>query len=506
MLAATILGSSMAFIDGAAVNVALPKMQAELNATVVDMQWVIEGYTLFLASLLLVGGSLGDHYGRKRIFGIGIVLFTLASVWCGFAPDALQLIIARAVQGIGGALLVPGSLAIISAYFRGAERGRAIGTWSAFTSITAALGPVLGGILVENASWRWVFFLNVPLSAAVLAILYTHVPESRDPKATGHLDWRGATLATVGLGGLVYGLVEASIQGFGSPLIIVALVVGVVSLALFVLVEARVRQPIMPLNLLRSPTFTGANLLTLLLYGALYGALFFLPFNLLQVQGYSPTAAGAALLPFIILLATLSRWSGGLVGKYGAKLPLVVGPLIAGVGFALFAVPGIGGSYWTTFFPAAVVLGLGMAVTVAPLTTAVMNAVDVSHSGIASGINNAVSRAAALIAIAVLGIVAVGVFNSSLDNRLAGIQLPAEVRQSIDSQRDRLAGIELPQGVSEGVAGQARRVIAEAYVDSFRVNMLIGAALAVGSAVCAFLFVEGKVARKREVEGGQPAG
>jgi EmrB/QacA subfamily drug resistance transporter len=500
VLAATILGSSMVFIDGSVVNVALPRMQTDLNATVADMQWVVEGYTLFLAALLLVGGSLGDHYGRKRIYGLGVILFTLASAWCGLAPDALQLIIARSVQGIGGALLVPGSLAIISAYFTGAERGRAIGTWSAFTSITTALGPVLGGFLVENASWRWVFFLNVPIAVAVLASLYTHVPESRDPNATGHLDWRGATLATVGLGGLVYGLVEASNQGFDSPIIIAALAIGVLSLALFLLVEARVSQPMMPLYLFRSSTFTGANLLTLFLYGALAGAFFFLPFNLLQVQGYSATAVGAAFLPFIVLLATLSRWTGGLVGKYGAKLLLVVGPLVSGLGFALFALPGIGGSYWTTFFPATVVLGLGMAITVAPLTTAVMNAVEVSHSGIASGINNAVSRTAGLIAIAVLGIVAFNVFNSSLDTHLSTLQLPQEVRQSIDTQRDRLAGIELPPNLPAEAATQARTAINESYVDAFRANMLIAAALAAASAISALLFVEGKPSPNRDPE------
>lgn len=498
VLAATILGSSMAFIDGAVVSVALPVMQKELKASVADMQWVVEGYTLFLAALLLVGGSLGDRLGRKRIYGIGIALFTLASVWCGIAPDALQLNIARCVQGVGGALLVPGSLAIISSFFTGEERGRSIGTWSGFTSITTALGPVLGGFLVEHASWRWVFFLNIPLAVAVLAILYTHVPESRDTTVTGKIDLAGAALATVGLGGLVYGLVDSSSRGFGDPLIIGSLVVGALSLALFIFVEARNSHPMMPLNLFHSSTFSGANVLTLLLYGALGGALFFLPFNLLQVQGYSPTAAGSAFLPFVILMFGLSRWSGGLVPKYGARLPLVVGPLIAAVGFVLFALPGIGGTYWTTFFPAIIVLGLGMAVTVAPLTTAVMGAVDARHSGVASGINNAVSRTAGLVAIAALGIVAFGVFSSSLDSRLARVELPAQARQALDSERTKLAGMTVPQGLSAEQGVQIKSAVGEAFIDAFRVNMFIAAGLAVVSALSALVLVEGKKASGAE--------
>ncbi len=302
ILAATILGSSMSFIDGTVVNVALPALQTNLKATVTDVQWVVEAYALFLAALLLLGGSLGDHFGRKRIYAIGIALFALASVWCGLAPSIHQLIVARAVQGVGGALLVPGSLAIISASFPEEERGQAIGTWSGSTAITTALGPVIGGWLIEHVSWRAVFFLNIPLALIVLALVFFFVPESRDEEETGKLDLTGAALATISLGAIVYGLIESSRAGWRNPVVIAALAIGVAVLAAFVLVEARKRHPMMPLSLFRSRNFAGANLLTLFLYAALAGTLFFLPLNLIQVQGYSATAAGAASLPFILIL------------------------------------------------------------------------------------------------------------------------------------------------------------------------------------------------------------
>jgi EmrB/QacA subfamily drug resistance transporter len=507
VLVATILGSSMVFIDGTVVNVALPALQADLKATVTGAQWVIEAYTLFLAALLLVGGSLGDHFGRRRVFCIGVGLFAAASVWCGLAPDVDQLVIARAVQGIGGALLVPGSLAIISAYFTAERRGRAIGTWSGFTSITTALGPVLGGFLIEHVSWRWVFFINIPLAVAVVAIMYWRVPESKGEGIPRQLDWPGTVLATVGLGALTYGLITQADLGWVHPLVFGTLAIGIISLVLFIFVEARSPAPMMPLGLFRSRAFSGANLLTFLLYGALSGALFFVPFNLIQVQGYSATIAGAALLPLILLLFALSRWSGGLVARYGSKLPLVVGPLIAAVGFALFALPGADAPperYWTTFFPAVVTLGLGMAITVAPLTTTVMGAVDSGHSGIASGINNAVSRAAGLIAIAVLGIVVLGAFNNSLDKRLAAIKLSPEVRQAIDRERIKLAGAEIPPGVSAETRIELKKAINESFVDGFRLAMLIGAALALASAVSAYVIIDVPKIQPRNAE-GEPA-
>ncbi len=495
ILTATILASSMAFIDSTSTNLALPALQQDLGATAIDLQWVVQAYALFLSSLILVGGALGDRLGRRRVFAGGIVLFTLASMWCGMAPSVAQLIVARAVQGIGAALLIPGSLAIISASFEEERRGRAIGTWSGFSALTTALGPVIGGWLVENVSWRWVFFMNVPLAVIVLLLLFLWVPESRDDEAPRGLDWWGAGLATVGLGGIVYGLTESSAFGYGSPLVWGALVVGVLSLGAFLLVEARTREPLMPLHLFRSRSFSGANLLTLLLYTALSGMLFFLPLNLIQVQGYTATTAGLALLPFVLIMFVLSRWAGGLINRYGARLPLMIGPTIVAVGFALLALPAIGGSYWLTFFPGILVLSLGMAISVAPLTTTVMSAVATRHAGVASGINNAVARTAGLLAIAVMGMIMIAAFGSSLDSRAAALDLAPEVRQELAAERTDLAGAQVPPGVSAETAAALEQAIKWAFVDGFRLIMLVAAGLALGSALSAAWLIERGVVR-----------
>jgi len=491
-LAATILGSSMVFIDGTVVNVALPALQSNLHATVTDVQWVIEAYTLFLAALLLLGGSLGDKFGRRKIYAIGVSLFAVASVWCGLAPNIQQLIVARAAQGIGGALLVPGSLAIISATFTEDERGKAIGTWSGATAITTALGPLLGGWLIEHVSWRAVFFLNVPLAVAVMVVVLMFVPESRDEEDSGSLDLVGATLATTSLGAIVYALIQSSSSGWKSPGVLITLLAGVILLALFILAETRRRHPMLPLGLFRSRNFTGANLLTLFLYAALAGTLFFLPLNLIQVQKYSATAAGAASLPFILIMFGLSRWSGGLVKRYGSRVPLVIGPIVAGSGFALFIRPGAGANYWTGFLPAIVVLGLGMAISVAPLTTTVMNSVRESHAGVASGVNNAVSRTAGLLAIAVFGLVMFQVFNGCLNRRLDQLNVTPEIRQAMNDQRMNLAAAHIPESAGEPVRVAIRQAIDECFISGFRRVMLTGATLALASSVLAAVLIKAR--------------
>ena len=489
----------MAFIDGTVVNVALPALQTNLNATIVDVQWVIEAYSLLLAALLLVGGSLGDHFGRRRVFVVGVALFAFASAWCGFAANIGQLIAARAVQGLGAALLVPGSLAIISSSFPEDQRGRAIGTWSGFSAITAAIGPVIGGWLIEHVSWRAVFFINIPLALLVILMSLWRVPESSDKESVG-LDWWGAILGALGLGALVYGLIESSRLGFSDRSVVAALVAATLLLAFFLIVEARVPNPMLPLTLFRSRTFAGANLLTFLLYGALGGTLFFLPLNLIQVQHYSATAAGAALLPFILIIFLLSRWSGGLVERYGPKIPLVAGPSIAALGFALFMLPGVGGSYWQKFFPPIVTLGLGMAVSVAPLTTTVMNSATQNRVGIASGVNNAVARGAGLLAIAVLGIVMLHVFNHALEQRLSAWKLPPSAWQSLQAQRSRLAAASLPQEVDALTREAIGRAINESFVHAFRWIMAIGATLSGVSAIGALLLI-GAATRKETFAG-----
>jgi EmrB/QacA subfamily drug resistance transporter len=483
VLAATILGSSMAFIDGTVVNVALPALQNALHASIADVQWVVEAYALMLAALLLVGGSLGDIFGRRKVYVFGVVVFASASAWCGLARNIGMLIWARSIQGVGAALLVPGSLALITACFPEETRGQAIGTWSGFSAITTAIGPVIGGWLIEYATWRWVFFLNLPLALAVI-VLSAKVPESRNEEASHHLDWPGALLATLGLGGVTYALIEWPARArHGEHLIAAVACLGVVALAGFVAVEHWSRAPMVSLTLFRSRNFAGANLLTLFLYASLGGLLFFFPMDLIQIQHYTATEAGAAFLPFIAIMFGLSRWAGGLVARYGPRLPLTVGPLVAACGIALFAVTPQNGNYWTSFFPAVVVMGLGMAISVAPLTTTVMNAVPDTESGLASGVNNAVSRLASLLAVATFGVVLVTVFNHSLDQHLAQLALSPNVRAQVDAARPLLAAAHSPDP-------SVQHAITESFLSGYRAVIWIAMSLAALSGVTAWLLIE----------------
>jgi EmrB/QacA subfamily drug resistance transporter len=483
VLAATILGSSMAFIDGTVVNVTLPALQNAFHASVADVQWVVESYALMLAALLLVSGSLGDIFGRRKVYVFGVAVFAAASAWCGLARNIDMLIWARAIQGLGAALLVPGSLALITASFPENTRGHAIGTWSGFSAITAALGPVIGGWLIEHSTWRWVFFLNLPLALAVI-LLSTKMPESRNEKASHHLDWPGALLATLGLGGVTYGLIEWPARArYGGHLVAVAACLGAVALAGFVAVEHWSRAPMVSLTLFRSRNFAGANLLTLFLYASLGGLMFFFPMDLIQIQHYTATQAGAAFLPFVSIMFGLSRWAGGLVARYGSRLPLTVGPLVAACGIALFAVIPQNGNYWTAFFPAVVVMGLGMAISVAPLTTTVMNAVPDSESGLASGVNNAVSRLAALLAVAAFGAVLGTVFNHSLDQHLSQLALSPNVRAQVDAARPQLAATHNPDPI-------VQQAIAESFLSGYRAVIWIATGLAALSAISAWLLIE----------------
>jgi EmrB/QacA subfamily drug resistance transporter len=481
ILAATILGSSMAFIDSTVVNVALPALQTSLHANVIGVQWVVEAYGLFLGALILAGGSLGDLFGRRLIFLIGVGIFAVASFACGLAPNIQLLIAERSIQGVGAALLVPGSLSIIGASFDEQTRGQAIGTWSGFTVITSALGPVVGGWLVEHASWRWAFFINAPIAVAVIAISLWRVPESKN--ADGEkVDWAGALTATAGLGGVTYAFIESAGRGWRSPAIWGSLTAGCVCLLLFVLIESRAESPMVPLELFKSRNFSAANLLTLFLYAALGIFFFLVPLNLIQVQHYSATAAGAALLPLLLLMFLLSRWSGGLITRYGPRVPLVAGPVIAAVGFLLFAAPSIGGSFWRIFFPSFAVLGFGLAMSVAPLTTVVMDAVDGNRAGAASGINNAVARVAGLLAIAVFGVVMVRAFSSDLNRRMQLLRVPSVVLSELQSSEIRLGAMEVPAGVDGELAAAIRLSIGQAFVFAFRLAMVVCTVLSLASA------------------------
>ena len=402
VVAATVLGSGMASIDATVVGIALPTIGRRFHAGLSELQWVTNAYTLTLAGLLLLGGALGDRYGRRRVFEIGTAWFAVASILCGVAPNAPMLIAARALQGIGAALLTPGSLAILQASFTRDDRSRAIGAWSGLGGVATAVGPFLGGWFIGAVSWRLIFFINVPVAIAVLVVSSRHVPETKDPTASGRLDWFGAALVSVGLAGVVYGLTEGADLGWTSPVTLTGLFAGTALLIAFGVVQLRRVAPMLPLGIFRSRQFSGANAVTFVVYGGLGGALFLVPIELQQVLGFSPLQAGTALLPVTIIMLALSARSGALAARIGPRLQMSVGPLLVGAGLALLARVGSGGGYASEVLPAMTVLGFGLAVTVAPLTAAVLAAAPSQHSGVASAVNNNVARAAGLIAVAVL--------------------------------------------------------------------------------------------------------
>jgi EmrB/QacA subfamily drug resistance transporter len=418
LLGVTVLGSGIAFLEATVVNVALPEIGADLGADVAGLQWIINGYLLTLAALILLGGSLGDRYGRRRVFTIGVIWFTAASVLCAVAPNAEILIAARVVQGVGGALLTPGSLAIIEAAFHPDDRGRAIGAWSALGGIAAAIGPLIGGWLIEAVSWRAIFFINVPLGAVVVWTAARHVPETRDPTISGRLDFLGSALASLALAGLTFTLIQAPEDGFDSPMVLTALIVGLVSAVGFVWAERRSPEPMLPLSIFDSRQFSSANVVTFVVYAAMGGVFFLLVVFLQVALGYSPIAAGAASLPITALMLALSPRAGALAQRIGPRLPLTLGPIVIAIGMLMMRGIDPGDSYLGSVLPPVVVFGLGLTLVVAPITATVLAAADERHAGVASGVNNAVARTAGLAAVAALPLI-VGLSGSDYEDPAA---------------------------------------------------------------------------------------
>ena len=478
------LGSGMAFLDGSVVNVALPVIQKNLGASAAAAQWIVEAYALFLSSLVLAGGSLSDRFGRRRTFEIGVALFAATSAACGLADGPALLIAARAAQGVAAALLVPSSLALLGAGFPAGERGRAVGSWSSLTAIANAVGPVFGGWLVEAVSWRAIFFINLPVAAIVLAISRTKVAESRNPDAR-RTDVAGALLATAGLGGVVFGLIESAARGWSDSRVWGSLAAGAAALAGFGAVEGRSSHPMVRLALFRVRAFAAANLLTFFFYAALGAAFYFLPFDLIQVRGYSAAATGAALLPVVLIVFALSRTAGSLSDRFGPRLPLTAGPALAAAGLGLLAILPTGGSYAATVLPGICMLGLGIAMTVAPLTATVLSAVDARETGAASGINNAVARVASLLAIAILGVIASGRFDQALDRRLSAAGFSSPDRVVPAAERRKLGVARAPSTLSDIERARVQDAIGRSFEEAFRVVTGVAAGLALLAAASA---------------------
>ena len=486
-LIATILGSTVVFLDSTVVNVALPAIAEGLDAGLAGQQWVVEAYMLTLVSLLLVGGSLGDQFGRQRMFVLGLVGFGVTSVLCAVAPSVGVLIVARALQGITGALLVPGSLAIVAATFEGAERGKAVGTWTAWTGIATVIGPAGGGALIGFTSWRAIFWVNLPLIAATIALTLHSVEESRDPDAFRGIDWRGIALSAAGLGGPVFALIEQPTRGWGDPMVWIPFVVGIACFVLFVLHEARARHPMLDLGLFRIRNFAVANLTTLSTYAGLIGGLFFVGLFLQQVAGYSALEAGLATTPISLILFFLSpRW-GKLASGTGPRLPMTFGPIVGGIGLLMLLMVGADGDYVTEVLPGVLVFGLGLSATVAPLTATVLDSVEERHVGIASGVNNGISRVAGLLAIAVLGAVISAYFGSGLDDNLGDRPLGPRAERTVNDAKAQPLAVPDTEALPPAQAARVDSASADASTSAFHLGIgIAGVLMILGGIVAGF--------------------
>ncbi|NSL85951.1 MFS transporter [Chitinophaga sp. Mgbs1] len=492
IMVTTILASAMAFIDGTALNVVLPALQRGLQASAADLFWVLNAYMLMLASLILIGGTLGDAIGRKKVFMTGILIFILGSAACGFAGNAVWLIIFRVIQGIGGSLMIPGSLSLISSSINEDERGKAIGTWSAVTTLVTMGGPVLGGALADAGLWRYIFFINLPVGLVALLFLAWKVPESRETDSAAGLDIPGAALTASGLAALTFGFLRMPSLGFSHPQVYGSIAGGLVLLLLFVYTESRSRHPMLPLHLFRNLTFTGANLLTFFLYAGLSSGMLFLSLNMVQAQGYSQLQSGLTFLPFTILMILIARYAGSLADKHGPRWFLVLGPAVAGAGMILLScITETNGfsDYWTTFFPGIVVLGLGMSFTVAPLTATVMGSVSNHLSGTASGVNNAVTRIAGVFAVAIYGALAVLFFSGSVQHNIGNLHLPASTTQAVLAQTVNLGDAAPPAGLTTEQHDAVAGIYREGFVAAYRKIMALSGALGLLAGGMGFLFI-----------------
>ncbi len=493
LLIATITASSMAMIDSTALNVALPALQKSLGITGAQLLWVVNSYLLFLSSLLLVGGSLGDYMGRKKVFMIGIGIFTISSLACGISPNGLFLIIARSVQGIGGALMIPGSLTLIASLFPQEKKGWAIGTWSMFSALTTILGPVLGGIFANLGLWRWVFFINIPLGIMAIWILMSKIPESKIQKNEGSLDYIGALMITLSLGFATYGFIQSSEWTFSHPFIYGSLILSAIFFILFILIEKKAKNPLMPLFLFKNNTFSSLNLLTFLVYGSLGAVLFFLPLNIIQIQGYSEIVAGLGILPFGLLISFLAKASGKWVDKYGFKRLLIIGPIITGIGFGSFSLIGYTGnniSFLYTFLPALILCGIGMGLTVVPLTTGVMLSIEDKFTGAASGINNTIARAAGVIALAILGSYALIQFKADFKEDMSMKSYTAVERQALENELLNFAEAKAPEIFTDEEQFEINTNIRESFLDIYQYICLIGGAMPILGAFLIYFYAK----------------